>query len=203
LAIYPGNADAWFNLATTYAEFERYDDAQHAFQQSIRYNPSFAKPYTNLLIMSQRRGDQQEARKVSQEIIKRFGKGDRPRETVGNVEQFMALGHAYNELKMYQKAIWAFRGAIQGDPTDADARMSLGRAYMETKDFADAEAEFKKVTELSPMTQLGWAQLGRALAGENKLIQAHDSLVRACQMDPGDSETAQLLQQVEQLLRRR
>lgn len=200
LAIHPTNSDAWYNLGTHYAEMLRIPDAERALREAVRHRPNFAKPYTNLIVMYRRQGRSAEARALAERVIRQFGKGGASAAALGNTEEFVALGHAYSEIGDNKTSAWAFRGALQGDPTDADAHLNLGNVLMKLNDLPAAEQEFRKVMELSPRAYPGYAQLSIALTQQGKLQEAQQLLRYMMHNFPGDRKSEERLRQVETAL---
>lgn len=197
LAIDPANPNAHYNLGTTYAESERWEEARTEFEKVLELDPKFAKAFTNLMLMAHNSGKPQDAIQTARRTLASFPQHDgRTTATVGNVEEFVAVGNAFLNLNQYDKAAWAFRGAIQGDPNDADSLNNLGTCMMRMNDAPNAIKAFEGVLVLSPMNVRAHGNLGVAYMQTGNLEKAKAHLETVLQISPQDARARELLQKL-------
>jgi len=65
------------------------------------------------------------------------------------------LGTAYTEMEEYGKAITAFEGAVQKNPTNAESVYNLGRSYAETDNIKKALPYYERALALKP-AKVNW-----------------------------------------------
>jgi tetratricopeptide (TPR) repeat protein len=86
-----------------------------------------------------------------------------------------------------EKAIAAFRRALDRDPRSASARRELGNAYAKLGRFEDAEATYKKAIELRPEDWANDNHLGSFLYARARFTDAEAEFRRALQIAPDNA----------------
>lgn len=201
LSVYPHNVQAHLNLGTAYAEQRRWAKAKSQFEAAISEDPDFARAYSNLLLIAQARGLQTEARKTAREIVNQFG---HLRETtdsvsgnsVGSVEKFSALGDAYLVLQDFKGAIWAYRGALQGEPDNARHWDRLASAYMQRNDFTSAEAALRNCLRHDERSADTHVRLAICLLEQQRNKEANMHIERALALNPRHQGATSLLEHI-------
>jgi tetratricopeptide (TPR) repeat protein len=95
-----------------------------------------------------------------------------------------ALGHAYNMLNEFDKAVPALEKAIAKNPFDPYAYNNLGQAYRGLGQLDKAVPEYQKQIEINPLDQYAHANLGWTYLSEKRYDLALKELQTAIQITP-------------------
>ncbi len=99
-----------------------------------------------------------------------------------------ALGHAYNVLDEFDKAVPALEKAIAKNPFDPYAHNNLGQAYRGLGQYDNAVSEYQKQIEINPLDQYAHANLGEVYRSQKKYALALKELQTALQITPADQQ---------------
>jgi serine/threonine-protein kinase len=132
-------AGTYFHLALALERLERLDEAQEAYEQSIKREPDRPETYYNLGVILTARQRYAEAADAYRQAIRLAPKLEAAHCNLG-----LALEHQHH----YVEAATAFRQAIQLDPEDALAHFGLGRVERELGHFESALASLRRAHEL-------------------------------------------------------
>ena len=120
-AVRPEYGDAYINLGTAYADNQRFDDAQHAFEKALDVDPDNADAFYNLGYISYVQNDPQRA-------VEMFGKVTQLDPT--SAKAFYNLAIAYSTLGRDDLAIPAMQEAARLGMSDAqEALRSRGMSW--------------------------------------------------------------------------
>jgi tetratricopeptide (TPR) repeat protein len=97
-----------------------------------------------------------------------------------------ALGHAYNVLNEFDKAVPALEKAIAKNPFDPYAYNNLGQAYRGLGQLDKAVPEYQKQIEINPLDYYAHANLGGVYLDQRKYDLALKELQTALQITPGN-----------------
>jgi tetratricopeptide (TPR) repeat protein len=106
------------------------------------------------------------------------------------------LGHGAFNAMQYDTAVTKYEEASQLDPTNADVILELGKALAARRgvdDLPRAEAAFRRAVGLAPARAEAHQSLGLVLQRQGRMAEARDELLRALDLDPGVTATANLL----------
>jgi tetratricopeptide (TPR) repeat protein len=119
--------------------------------------------------------------------IKQFEKAIK--EFPGYYEAYAQLGVAYVRMKDAGKAETALRKSIElSEEKYSRAFVYLATVFSDTQRFAEAESLVRKGIELDANSWQGYHELTRALAGQNKLVDAEQAAQTAVKLDPEEPE---------------
>lgn len=156
------NADAYTNLALTYAAMQREPEAEAAYRHSLALDPHQANAWNNLgniLNRSFRPDRRAEAKECYRQAIKADPK---------YANAYNNLGHAHDTVDGDKEAAEThFRSAIACDPHYLQPRLNLAGILEKTGKEAEALACLQKALELQP----GNVEIiGRILSLRRKLV---------------------------------
>jgi tetratricopeptide (TPR) repeat protein len=119
----PGNSIDWNELGNAYTRNGAYDDAIHAYKQSIRLNPRYGSPYSNLGFVYFHKGEYQIAVSLYKKSLQLLESAE-DKATCWN-----RLGDTYRRMREYDNAMKAYEKAGTADPVTtpllARARVAL------------------------------------------------------------------------------
>jgi Flp pilus assembly protein TadD len=116
-----------------------------------------------------------------------------------NPSAYVRLGEAYARAVQVDRAIAAFRSALELDPDNGDALLGLGSALVRKNALTDAIVTLKKAAA-QDATSRTWNRLGLAQILAGRFAAARDSLERASELSPIDSDILSNLALAEALL---
>ncbi len=182
LALQPGMAQAWYNMANALRADGDWAGAISAYRQAIKLIPNYAEAYNNLalsLVHERQFGEALAESKKSVEVAPGYGEGWR---TLCNIAEQMpdyqlalsagkrctelmpdshfawfGYGVALNRLDRNEEAIEAYKHALTLKPERADIWDNLAQTYQSLNRLDEAEATFRKTVEVA----------GQAIAGED------------------------------------
>ena len=97
------------------------------------------------------------------------------------------LGVAYNQLGEPEKAIAAYRSAIQINPNKWTPYYNLGCTLLETGAPQEAKTEFEHLTKLAPNFAQGFFMLGTAFGALGLHEQLIEATRKGLQIEPDDA----------------
>ncbi len=172
----PESAHAWDNLATVYAEKQRYREALDAHLKSLQLDPENPSGHYNLASFLAAHGLDFAVSEFLQTIEL---EDDYP-------DAHLNLGLAYAELGRTEEALKALQTAVEFDPADAVPRYELASLQMEEGDFRHAIVQLKEVTRLDPRNFEGWLDLGICYAQKGFYEEAERAYEAARELKPDE-----------------
>ena len=97
---------------------------------------------------------------------------------------YFNFGYSYGKLEKYQKAIDAYKEAIEIKPDFHEAYNSMGVAYGKLKKYQKAIDAFKKAIEIKPDFHEAYYNTGYAYVKLNKYQKAIDAYKRTIEIKP-------------------
>ena len=107
------------------------------------------------------------------------------------------LGMAYGELDMPAKAVFAFKSAIDINPTSADSHFGLALAYEANINFKLAEDEYLKAIKIDPKHLDARMHLSILYTDMGDLQKACDQLKKILEIDPTNESARKFLENIE------
>jgi len=108
---------------------------------------------------------------------------------------YVNLGHSYSRLDQWEKAIEAYRSALEMKADLADPHRFLGQALFQVGRYSDAAESFRKAESLQPGAGDGlW--IARCRVAQGEWIRAEHELVRRLRDRERDVEGRELLAHV-------
>ena len=105
-----------------------------------------------------------------------------------DVEQIYQAGVSYYESGDYEKAIEAYKRAIQLDPSSVDFYYHLGMAFSSLGRFKDATQAYNSAIRLRPEYAAAYYNLGHAYSNLREYDKAVRAFQRAIQYEPDHVE---------------
>lgn len=141
----PNDSEGWYYLGRTKYNEDRFEEAVHAFEQSLKLDPKNVKTEDNLGL-AYARLDRIDAAISAYRTAMEWQK-DAPTKNAG---PFIDLGALLLDQNRAQESIAYLREAIQIAPQYFKAHELLGKAYARLEDFPQAETELEKAVQLAP-----------------------------------------------------
>ena len=110
VSVKPGNSIDWNELGNAYTRNGAYEDAIHAYKQSIRLNPRYGSPYSNLGFVYFHKGEYQIAISLYKKSLQLLESAE-DKATCWN-----RLGDTYRRMRDYHNAMKAYEKAGNMDP---------------------------------------------------------------------------------------
>lgn len=111
----------------------------------------------------------------------------------GNGKAWSALGSAHFELKMYAKAVEAYRQAVSLNKEDRYTWYVLGRAFHRLKRYNEAINAFKQVLRIDPKSADVWNQIGFEYESLKRNTEAIRAYQEAIHIDPNNADAWEYL----------
>ncbi len=179
LALYPDNAELWYNLGTDLLTVPRLPEAVQALQQAISLKPDLAEAYTNLGFALAGQG-------LSTDAIHCYQQGLSI--CPDNVQLWFNLGTAFIELQRLPDGAAALQQAIALKPDFAAAYTNLGHALLNLQRLSEAVEVFQQVIALKPDFAAAYSNLGNALQAQGKAEDAIKAYNRAIALNPTEPD---------------
>lgn len=97
----------------------------------------------------------------------------------------MAQGYKYQQFKMPEEAVEAYKRSIKLDPSNAQAYRNLGLAYREAKDFLMAQEVYNKINANGYTEVSNFNGLRATINNEHKnLVALHKNMLDLTAIDP-------------------
>lgn len=132
----PKLARAWNNLGIALQSLDRLDEAVRAFNYSITLEPGYALAHFNLARIFNLRGDTKRALEHAVFAVQ----ADRR-----HVEAWLLVGDIHRRNRETSKALAAFSGAAQADPSNPKPRVALADLVGEAGGYENARAEYRRI----------------------------------------------------------
>ncbi len=181
LTFWPGNAELWFNLATTLLALRRLPAAADALQQVIALRPDLAGVYNNLgavLLELRRLPDAAKALQQAITLKPDFA------------EAYCNLGNALLKLQKPSEAIQALHKAIALKPDYAEAYINLGNVLQFQGKTDDAIAAYNHAIELNPTNAKAHINLAGAFLLSGNLVDGFTEYEWRTKVKPPDKFSA-------------
>lgn len=132
--------DLLFELADVYDDYENFDKVFECLQMILDQEPGNEEALYKICFWTDFTGRNAESIDIHQKIIN---------ELPYNELAWFNLGSAYQGIKLYEKAIDAYKYAIAIDEKFEYAYRNMGDAYIRLRKYKDAIESLEKVNELS------------------------------------------------------
>jgi Flp pilus assembly protein TadD len=107
-----------------------------------------------------------------------------------DVEVVLALANAYAELERWEKAVKAYKLAIQLDPENGDLYNRLGIVFVSIEDPVEAEELYLRAIECSPEESSYYFNLGELYQYQRRLSNAKYVFGKCLQLSNDPDERA-------------
>lgn len=156
---------AHFNLAITYDEQGRFEQAAQQFNQSVDPHSDDPQIHMGLGIYDQRHGFVREAVDQYQTALHIAS------DPKVKADAYSNLGSAYRQAHDYAASKQSFAAALQIDPNKTIAWIGIGLLAEKAGDFGQATGDFSHAMTIEP-TAVGYLLLARAQEQAGHLVEA-------------------------------
>jgi tetratricopeptide (TPR) repeat protein len=146
---------AHFNLAITYDEQGRFEEAIQQFREAVDPGSDDPKIHLGLGIYDQRHGDLEKAIGEFQTTLTMTS------DPLLKADAYSNMGSAYRQRRDYEQAKQSFADALKLDPNKPMALIGMGLVAQRSGDIAEAVIEYSRAMAVEP-TAVGYLLLGRA-----------------------------------------
>ncbi len=174
VSVRPRATAALNNLGNTLLRQKKLDEAIAVYRRALEIDANFAAAHNGLGIALK---DQDKL----DEAITHFRRASELDPKVGQTNLGILLSE---RLKVYDKAVAAFRTAVALNPKDFNAHVGLGRALTDMGELDEAIAHYRTALEIDADSSNAHVGLGLALAKQSKLDEAVRHYRRALELDP-------------------
>jgi tetratricopeptide (TPR) repeat protein len=155
--------------------------AEAIWRKVIRLAPDNPFAYYNLAIELAKQNRSRDAIVAFQKVLTLPNRPGKP--TSSHVLGYTGLGGALADMEQFDRAIAAYRQAIQLDPTFDDAYYSMSLAQQQKGQTNEAILNLRRTLKLNPDKVDAHIWLGILLRTQGKLAEATASLRRATELD--------------------
>jgi tetratricopeptide (TPR) repeat protein len=141
----PGDSDAWYNLGRTKYTENRFEEAIHAFEQCLKFDPKNVKAEDNLGLSYYGLGRADDALAAYKTAIE-WQSGAAQKDP----EPFIDLGTLYLDQNRPKDALPYLSEATRIAPGDAKGHEKLGKAFSQLDQLTQAQSELEKAVALAP-----------------------------------------------------
>lgn len=160
------------------------EQAIEAYKQASAMNPDLGEPYFKL--------------GIAYSLLEAEEKGKLSADPLLPGEQPNKAGQPKPESqKAFEKAVEVYKKWVVNNSTDDAAYFNLGRSYNKLNQDEDAEKSFRQAVKLKPDDTEYQTELGAILIKLAKYHEAIDPLKKALDLDPDNSQAAELLDDAE------
>lgn len=180
ISLYPTHGPGRHNLATLYAEMERYDDAIAQFEELVRSGTSFSGTYSNLAACYRAIRTPEKGLDLLREYVR-----DHPNVGLGHSN----LGLYLTQLGHYDEALAAFREARVWSPGDTGIRAREFTVHVLLEDWDEAGRLADRLVSTADPVWGAEGRVGLAMLHlyRGRLQPALDQLEQAAsQLPPND-----------------
>lgn len=163
------------------------DEAIAAYRRAVELDPTLGEAYFKMGI----------ALSLVETEQLRSGTGD-----YVPGEANTAKNYKPESVKMFEKAVEAYKKYLDKNPKDATGHFTLGLAYNKLNLDKEAEEAFEEAVELRPEDPEMQTELGGIRVKLAKYREAIPPLKKALELDPDDSQAANFLEEAQAGARR-
>lgn len=163
LKVTENNALAHYNLASTYVDYGRTQDAKPHFREAIRIRPNAYEPRVNLGVALATEGNYEEAIKLYKEAIEIY-----PQDEV----TYCNLGAAYSDTGRDKEAAEQFFKAMELNPDYSEAYFNYANLLKKQGKIAEAVTQYRRAIELNFGHVEAHQALGEILTNQNQSAEA-------------------------------
>lgn len=168
-----------FELADVYDDYEEFDKLFDCLKLILQDEPNNEEALYKICFWADFTRRNEESIVIHQKIIDEFPY---------NEIAWFNLGTAYQGLKLYEKAIDAYKYCIVIDEKFDYAYRNMGDAYIRLRKYKEAIEVLEKVLELSRPEDVIYEAIGYCYLRLNNFAQARFNYKKAVHLNPDDSK---------------
>jgi tetratricopeptide (TPR) repeat protein len=168
-----------FELADVYDDYEEFDKVFDCLRHILQENPGNEEALYKVCFWTDFTGRNEESIRLHLGIID---------EIPYNELAWFNLGAAYQGLKLYEKAIDAYKYAIVIDEKFDYAYRNIGDAYIRLRNYKEAIEALEKVLELSKPEEVIYEAIGHCYEKMKNYAQARFHYRKASHLNPDNSK---------------
>jgi tetratricopeptide (TPR) repeat protein len=168
-----------FELADVYDDYEEFDKIFDCLKLILEQAPTNEEALYKICFWTDFTGRNEESIRLHQQII-----DDHPFSELA----WFNLGAAFQGLKLYEKAVDAYKYAIAIDEKFDYAHRNMGDAYIRLRKFRDAIESLEKVLELSKPEDVIYEAIGHCYDKLSQYAQARFYYRKASHLNQDDSK---------------
>src|ERR1700753_659094 len=168
-----------FELADVYDDYEEFDKIFDCLRWILEQDPSNEEALYKICFWTDFTGRNEESIRLHQQIID---------EKPYNELAWFNLAAAYQGLKLYEKAVDAYKFALAIDEKFDYAYRNMGDAYIRLRKYRDAIESLEKVLELSRPEDVIYEAIGHCYDKLDNYAQARFYYRKASHLNPDDSK---------------
>ncbi len=168
-----------FELADVYDDYEQFDKIFDCLELILKQDPLNEEALYKICFWTDFTGRNEEGVKLHQDIIE-----DHPYSELA----WFNLGAAFQGLKLYEKAIDAYKYAVAIDEKFDYAYRNMGDAYIRLRKFKDAIESLERVLELSRPEDVIYEAIGHCYDKLKNYAQARFYYKKASHLNQEDSK---------------
>jgi tetratricopeptide (TPR) repeat protein len=168
-----------FELADVYDDYEEFDKIFDCLKLILEEEPDNEEALYKICFWTDFTGRNEESIKLHQQIIE-----DNPYSELA----WFNLAAAYQGLKLYEKAVDAYKYALVIDEKFDYAYRNMGDAYIRLRKYKDAIESLEKVLELSRPEDVIFEAIGHCYDKLDNYAQARFYYRKASHLNPEDSK---------------
>lgn len=168
-----------FELADVYDDYEEFDKIFDCLKLILEQEPNNEEALYKICFWTDFTGRNEESIRLHQQIIEEFPYSELA---------WFNLAAAYQGLKLYEKAIDAYKYAVAIDEKFDYAYRNMGDAYIRLRKYKDAIEVLEKVLELSRPEDVIYEAIGHCFDRLKNHAQARFYYRKASHLNQGDSK---------------
>lgn len=191
---HPRFADVHNLLGLVWHDLGDFERAAQAFRNALDINPHYTEAALHLAVVANDVGRYSEAREVFERAVE--GSAGRALDPIlsGRVANLYAeIGDAFAAAGVFDRAVEAFRQALDLHPTFHDIRTRLARTLLDAGDAAAAVAEHERVVEALPTSTAARVALGLSLLSAGRRDEAVAQWRQVLEETPDDKRALMYL----------
>src|SRR5688572_29611257 len=175
----PERIEMLFELADVYDDYEEFDKIFDCLKLILEQEPNNEEALYKICFWTDFTGRNEESIKLHQQIIEEFPYCELA---------WFNLAAAYQGLKLYEKAIDAYKYAVAIDEKFDYAYRNMGDAYIRLRKYKDAIEALEKVLELSRPEDVIYEAIGHCYDRLKNFAQARFYYRKASHLNQEDSK---------------
>jgi len=168
-----------FELADVYDDYEEFDKIFDCLKLILEQDPTNEEALYKICFWTDSTGRNEESIRLHQDII-----DEHPYSELA----WFNLAAAYQGLKLYEKAIDAYKYAVVIDEKFDYAYRNMGDAFIRIRKYKDAIEALEKVLELSRPEDVIYEAIGHCYDRQKNYAQARFYYRKASHLNPEDSK---------------